>query len=62
MAKPIGYYSKDIDGETQVMAAYEPADQVRYTFDGWRDVTGDIEAAQAAAKQAAADAKPAKPK
>lgn len=53
MTKGTRVYSKTIDGETVTMLAHSAADQVRYTYDGWRDITDDVEAAQKVAKEIA---------
>jgi hypothetical protein len=61
--KDTRYFTKTVNGEVVTQAAHTPADTVRFTYDGWRDVTADVEAAQAAVKQIgdAAPAKPAEP-
>jgi hypothetical protein len=59
MAKPL-YFSKVINGETVTMAAHSEEDKVRFVYDGWRDITADVAAAQDVAKQFPADAAPAK--
>lgn len=48
------YFSKTIDGEVVTQVAHSPADEVRYTYEGWRDITADVAAAQEAAKAATA--------
>lgn len=55
--KPTQYFSKTINGEPVTQVAHSPADAVRYAYDGWRDVTADVEKAQEVAKAAAASAK-----
>lgn len=60
-------FSKTIDGEVLNVPAYNEADAVRYTFDGWREVTAEIAEAGRVAKQIAAaesgkDAKATTPK
>lgn len=53
-------FSKTIDGEVQNMVAHTAADAVRFTYDGWRDITEQVkEAAEVAAKFPAGSAKPA---
>lgn len=54
--KSTRYFSKDIAGEAVTQVAHSEADAVRYVYDGWRDITADVTAAQEAAKQATADA------
>jgi hypothetical protein len=51
-------YSKVIDGVAVTQVAHSPADEVRYVYDGWRDITAEV-AAAAAITKAAEDAKPA---
>ncbi len=48
-------FVKNIKGEDVTQVAYSEADAVRYTFDGWREVTdADSAPAGGAAKKAAA--------
>lgn len=49
-SKDTRYFSKTVNGDVVTMSATAPADVVRYTYDGWRDVTDEVTAAQAAAK------------
>lgn len=44
-------FSKTIDGEVLNVPAYTEADAVRYTYDGWREVTAEIAHAAQVAKQ-----------
>jgi hypothetical protein len=56
VAKNTRYFTKTIDGEAVTQVANTEADAVRYTYDGWRDITADVAAAQEAAKKATAGA------
>jgi hypothetical protein len=58
-SKDTRYFTKTVNGEVVTQAAHTPADVVRFTYDGWRDVTAAIAAAQETVKQIA-DAVPAK--
>lgn len=40
-------FTKTIDGVEQTQLAYSPADAVRFTYDGWREVTEQAEPAAA---------------
>lgn len=50
------YFSKVVAGETVTQTAHTEGDVVRFTYDGWRDITADVVAAQEAAKAATAPA------
>lgn len=50
-------FTKVINGESVTQAAYSEADVVRYTFDGWREVTeAPADTASEPAKKTAAKA------
>jgi hypothetical protein len=58
MTTKIRTFSKTIDGAVINMPAYSEADAVKYTFDGWREVTDEIaKAAEVAKATADADSK-----
>ena len=55
MTKDTRVFSKTIDGEVVTALAYNPADAVQYTYDGWRDITDQVAEAQKVAKEFPAD-------
>lgn len=46
-------FRKNINGEDVTQVTRSPADAVRFVYDGWREVTAEVDAAAAAAKQTA---------
>jgi len=60
-SKTARVYSKTIDGAVRTQVAGSAADEVRFTFDGWRDITDEVAKAAEVAKQfpAGGAAKPA---
>ncbi len=44
-------FIKRINGEDVTQSAYSEADVVQFTYDGWRDITRDLETAAAAAAE-----------
>jgi hypothetical protein len=51
-SKTTRYFSKTIDGYGTTAVAHNEADAVRFAYDGWKDVTADVERAEELAKAA----------
>ncbi len=62
MAKKTQTFSKTIDGTVVTQVAHTPADVVRFVYDGWRDITAEVEQAAELAKSAPAGKPEPKPK
>jgi hypothetical protein len=65
MTKKVRTFTKKINGEDVTQVAYTEADVVQFTYDGWREITKDLERgaeALAAAEAEAAGPRKAAPK